>query len=166
MIIKLPICTEDKILFNNFLLEKLNDKIIIKNFNRNYEDIITKIKVPLCNNFEGISYIDIFFPFEITIIDKKLISNLFFQKIFLSKNNLEIDFFIVLEKIIINEYGLEFIKKEDFVKYEKKIWKYWIDYDNQIIINNYKENVKKLWEIVQLYLNYSLFLISLFNYYC
>ena len=61
MIIKLPICIEDKILFNNFLLEKTNDKIIIKNFNRNYEDNIIKFKVPLCNNFEGISYVVLFF---------------------------------------------------------------------------------------------------------
>ena len=111
MIIKLPICIEDKILFNNFLLEKSNDKIIIKNFNRNYENTITKFKVPLCNNFEGISYVDLFFPFEIKIIDKKLISNIFLQKIYLSQNNLDIDFFLVLEKITITEFKLDFIKK-------------------------------------------------------
>ena len=81
MIIKLPICVEDKILFNNFLLEKTNNTFTLKVFNRNYENKIEKIKVPLCNNFEGISYIDLFFPYEIKVIDKKLICNNFLQKI-------------------------------------------------------------------------------------
>jgi len=134
MIIKLPICIEDKILFNNFLLEKSNDKIIIKNFNRNYENTIIKYKVPLCNNFEGISYIDLFFPLEIKIIDKKLITHIFLQKIFLSQNNLDIDFFLVLEKITIMEFKLDFIKKEDVISYEKKIWQYWVDYDDEVIV--------------------------------
>ena len=163
MIIKLPICIEDKILFNNFLLEKSNDKIIIKNFNRNYENTIIKFKVPLCNNFEGISYIDLFFPLEIKIIDKKLITQIFLQKIFLSQNNLDIDFFLVLEKITIMEFKLDFIKKEDIISYEKKIWQYWVDYDDDVIVTsiNYNEAIKKLWEVVQLYLNFSLFLIYL-----
>jgi len=157
MIIKLPICVEDKILFNNFLLEKTNNTFTIKVFNRNYENKIEKIKVPLCNNFEGISYIDLFFPYEIKIVDKKLICNNFLQKIFLSENDLEIDFFIILENIIFKEYQIDFLKKSDLVIYEYRIWKYWMEYDDHIepTINLNK----KLWEVIQLYLNFSLFLI-------
>ena len=64
MIIKLPICQDNKIIFSNFFVEKVNnpDKYIISLFNRNYEKKIIKIKVPCCNNFEGISYLDLFFP--------------------------------------------------------------------------------------------------------
>lgn len=156
MIIKLPICVEDKILFNNFLLEKTNNTFILKVFNRNYENKIEKIKVPLCNNFEGISYIDLFFPYEIKVIDKKLICNNFLQKIFLSENDLEIDFFIILENYIFKEYQLDFLKKSDLVLYEYKIWKYWMEYNDHIEPINLN---KKLWEVIQLYFNFSLFLI-------
>ena len=157
MIIKLPICVEDKILFNNFLLEKTNNTFTLKVFNRNYENKIEKIKVPLCNNFEGISYIDLFFPYEIKVIDKKLICNNFLQKIFLSENDLEIDFFIILENYILKEYQIDFLKKSDLVIYEYRIWKYWMEYDDHIepTVNLNK----KLWEVIQLYLNFSLFLI-------
>jgi len=157
MIIKLPICVEDKILFNNFLLEKTNNTFTLKVFNRNYENKIEKIKVPLCNNFEGISYIDLFFPYEIKIVDKKLICNNFLQKIFLSENDLEIDFFIILENYIMKEYQIDFLKKSDLVIYEYRIWKYWMEYDDHIepTVNLNK----KLWEVIQLYLNFSLFLI-------
>jgi len=157
MIIKLPICVEDKILFNNFLLEKTNNTFTLKVFNRNYENKIEKIKVPLCNNFEGISYIDLFFPYEIKVIDKKLICNNFLQKIFLSENDLEIDFFIILENYIFKEYQLDFLKKSDFIIYEYRIWKYWMEYEDHIepTVNLNK----KLWEVIQLYLNFSLFLI-------
>ena len=157
MIIKLPICVEDKILFNNFLLEKTNNTFTLKVFNRNYENKIEKIKVPLCNNFEGISYIDLFFPYEIKVIDKKLICNNFLQKIFLSENDLEIDFFIILENYILKEYQLDFLKKSDLIIYEYRIWKYWMEYDDHIepTVNLNK----KLWEVIQLYLNFSLFLI-------
>jgi len=157
MIIKLPICVEDKILFNNFLLEKTNNTFTLKVFNRNYENKIEKIKVPLCNNFEGISYIDLFFPYEIKIVDKKLICNNFLQKIFLSENDLEIDFFIILENYIFKEYQLDFLKKSDLIIYEYRIWKYWMEYEDHIepTVNLNK----KLWEVIQLYLNFSLFLI-------
>ena len=157
MIIKLPVCIEDKILFNNFLLEKTNNRIILKVYNRTYEDKIVKLKVPLCNNFEGISYIDLFFPLQMNIVDKKIIFNNFFQKIFLSENDLDIDFFIILERNLIKEFQIDFLKKTDLILYEKRIWKYWSDYDDIILTNN--EIYKKLWETIQLYFNFSLFLI-------
>ena len=100
MIIKLPVCVDEKIIFINFLLERVDNKYILSVFNRNYDKNYVKMKVPLCNNYEGISYLDLFFPLEFTIIDNKLFFNNFMQKIFLSQNNLHIDFFYQLENML------------------------------------------------------------------
>ena len=73
MIIKLPVCIDDKILFINFILEKASENsLLLKIFNRNYENKIQRMKVPLCNNFEGITYIDLFFPLKLEIRNNKI----------------------------------------------------------------------------------------------
>jgi len=162
MIIKLPICIEDKILFSNFILENTSpNELQLKIFNRNYENKIERLKVPLCNNFEGISYLDLFFPLKMNIVNNKIIFNNFMQKIFLSQNNLSIDFFITLETYIKKEYKYEFINKADLVKLEKQIWNYWNNYNDEIAIINNTDTISSLWNVVQLYLNYSIYLIYL-----
>ena len=162
MIIKLPICTEDKILFINFQIEKEDTCLRLKVFDRKCENSIKKIKVPLCNNFDGITYIDLFFPLEMKIINNKLLFNNFFEKIYLSENNLSIDFFYSLEKELI-KFDLSFIKKSDLNKMENVLWEYWNSYDDNITINNnnHLESIKKLWEVIQLYINFSVYLIYL-----
>ena len=162
MIIKLPICIEDKIIFSNFQIEKEDETLLLKVFDRKYENTIKKIKVPLCNNFSGITYIDLFFPLEMKIINNKLLFNNFFEKIYLSENNLSIDFFSTLEKEI-DKLGLSFIKKTDLNQMESIIWDYWNSYDDNIIINNdnHLDSIKKLWEVMQLYINFSVYLIYL-----
>ena len=160
MIIKLPVCIEDKILFINFILNNESPKKLVLNvYDRNYENKIKKMKVPLCNNFDGITYIDLFFPLELYVIENKLLINNFIQKIFLSQNNLAIDFFITLEKY--TKY--KFINQNDLVKLEKPIWEYWNNYNNNISIeeNNHIEVIKSLWNTVQTYLNFSIYLIYL-----
>ena len=139
MIIKLPICTEDKILFINFQIEKEDTCLRLKVFDRKCENSIKKIKVPLCNNFDGITYIDLFFPLEMKIINNKLLFNNFFEKIYLSENNLSIDFFYSLEKELI-KFDLSFIKKSDLNKMENVLWEYWNSYDDNITINNININ--------------------------
>jgi hypothetical protein len=161
MIIKLPVCIDDKILFNYFILNKENDNIILECFDIKYEKKIKKMKVPLCNNFEGISYIDIYFPYNIKIINDKLICNNFFEKVFLSHNQLEIDFFYNLEKITKSEFNLDFINKEDLKTLESKIWKYWVNYDDIITTENYELFLKNLWNVLKLYYNFSIYLIYL-----
>jgi len=162
MIIKLPVCIDDKILYMNFILEKISpNNLQLKIFNKNYETKIQRIKVPLCNNFEGITYLDLFFPLNLHLINDKLIFNNFFQKIFLSQNNLAIDFFISLEKCIESEYKYNFLKINDLVKFEKSIWEYWNNYNDEITITNNLETLKSLWDTVQLYLNFSSYLIYL-----
>ena len=152
MIIKLPVCIDDKILYMNFILEKMSpNNLQLKIFNKNYETKIQRIKVPLCNNFEGITYLDLFFPLNFHFINDKVIFNNFFQKIFLSQNNLAIDFFISLEKYIESEYKYNFLRIDDLVKFEKFIWEYWNNYNDEITITNNLETVKTLWDTVQLY---------------
>lgn len=165
MIIKLPVCIDDKILFMNFILDKTSDKhLLLKIFNRNYENKIQRMKVPLCNNFEGITYIDLFFPLQLEISNNKIIFNNFIQKIFLSQNNLAVDFFITLEKTIKSDFGYEFINKEDLNLLQKPIWDYWNNSDENIIvsINNHMDTIKSLWDNVQKYLNFAVYLIYLY----
>jgi len=164
MIIKLPICTDDKILFSDFILSlDSSNTIELKIYNRNYEDKRMRLKVPLCNNFEGITYLDLFFPLKLKVLNgtKKIIFNNFIQKIFLSQNNLSIDFFINLEKYIKAEYNFEFLKKTDLLPLEKHIWNFWNNYDDEIPIINNLETISKLCEVSQLYLNFLTYLLYL-----
>jgi len=158
MIIKLPICNDNKIIYTNFLLEKKINKYILQLFNRNYEKKISKIKVPLCNNFEGISYLDLMLPMELTLINNKIFFNNFMQKILLSQNNLPIDFFYNLE-IYLKEDKNTFLTITDLNNNEKNLWKYWNNYDDNIPTETSNITIKKLWEVVQLYLNFGIFLI-------
>jgi hypothetical protein len=161
MIIKLPICQDDKIIFSNFFIEKVNkpDKYIISLFNRNYEKKITKIKVPCCNNFEGISYLDLFFPFELSIVGNKIFFINFMQKIFLSQSDLPIDFFIQLENSIKKTFGHSFLNLSDLKTLQIQIWKYLETFNDEILTVNYLETIKRLWEVSNLYLNYGIYLI-------
>lgn len=161
MIIKLPICQDNKIIFSNFFVEKINnpDKYIISLFNRNYENKILKIKVPLCNSFEGISYLDLFFPLEITINKNKLYFQNFMQKIFLSQSDLPIDFFIQLENSIKKIDDHTFLNLSDLKTYETEIWQYLETFNDNILTVNYLETIKQLWEVSNLYLNYGIYLI-------
>lgn len=165
MIIKLPICQDNKIIFSNFFVEKKNNpnKYIISLFNRNYENKILKIKVPLCNSFEGISYLDLFFPLELTINKNKLYFQNFMQKIFLSQSDLPIDFFIQLENSIKKIDAHTFLNLSDLKTYETEIWKYLETFNDNILTVNYLETIKKLWEVSNLYLNYGIYLIYIHN---
>jgi hypothetical protein len=163
MIIKLPICQDNKIIFSNFFVEKINnpDKYIITLFNRNYEKKILKIKVPLCNSFEGISYLDLFFPLELNVNNNKIYFQNFMQKIFLSQSDLPIDFFIQLENSIKKIDTCTFLNLSDLKTYETEIWKYLETFNDEILTINYLETIKKLWEVSNLYLNYGIYLIYL-----
>ena len=160
MIIKLPVCIDEKIIYINFLVNINNDTCIIKLFNKNYDDTIDKIKVPLCNNFQGISYLDLFFPLELKIVNKKILFPNFMQKIYLSQNNLPIDFFNQLESQI-KKFDISFLTKDDIFKMEGEIWKYITTYNEIINIDKSESMIKKLWEVAQLNLNSAFYLLLL-----
>ena len=161
MIIKLPICNDDKIIFTNFFIEKINnpDKYIISLFDRNYHKKINKIKIPCCNNFEGISYLDLFFPLELSVIGDKLYFQHFMQKIFLSQSDLPIDFFCQLEQSIqkINKHS--FIHLTDIETLDIQISTYLNTFNDTVLTNDYLDTIKKLWEVGNFYLNYSIYII-------
>lgn len=157
MIIKLPICIDDKIVFQNFIINKTNKDITIYLLKKNYEIEIEKIKIPCCNTFQGISYMDIYCPLTLQIIDKKLLFNNFFERIFYSQNNLSIDFFSLLENKIKKEYDLDFIKQDELEKYETIIWNHFNNIKLSIEVND--NIIYNLWEIVKIYLNYGMFFI-------
>ena len=139
------------------VLIKINpNKYIITLFNRNYEKKILKIKVPLCNSFEGISYLDLFFPLELNINNNKIYFQNFMQKIFLSQSDLPIDFFIQLENSIKKIDTCTFLNFLDLKTYETEIWKYLETFNDEILTINYLETIKKLWEVSNLYLNYGI----------
>ena len=52
----LSTCIDDKIVFSNFLLEKLDNKYILSLFNRKYEKIITKMNYDRENVAQSIAY--------------------------------------------------------------------------------------------------------------
>ena len=158
MIIKLPICVNEKIIFSNFLLQKFDDKYVLSIFNRKYETNITKIKVPLCNNYDGISYLDLYFPLELKIFNNKIVFNNFMQKIFLSQNKLHIDFFSQVENYLNND-NISFISLEDLDSSENDIWEYLLSYDDIIKTENSSECIKDIWTISQLYINFGIFLL-------
>jgi len=167
MIIKLPICNDDKIIFTDFFIEKINEpaKYIIYLFNRNYDMKINKIKIPCCNNFEGISYLDLFFPLELNIIGDKLYFIHFMQKIFLSQSDLPIDFFSQLEHYIENCYGHSFIHLTDLYTFEIDIFTYLNTFNDTVLTNCYFDTIKKLWEVASYYLNYSIYIIYILQRY-
>jgi len=161
MIIKLPVCIDEKIIYINFLVKKIENKLVISVFNRNYNETIDKLKVPLCNNFQGITYLDLFFPLELTIINNKLFFPNFLQKIYFSQNNLPIDFFYQIESQIKN-FNLTFLTKDDIKKMEQQLWKYLVTYDDNISLDKSELTIKKLWEVSQLNLNSAFYLLFLY----
>lgn len=158
MLIKLPVCIDDKIVFQNFLVNRTDDIIKIKVFKRDYSETVEKVKISCCNNYEGISYLDLYFPLELKIINNKIIFVNFMQKLYYSQNNLPVDFFSLLEKRLEEEYKVSFMNFSDFVKNETKIWMYFSSLDLDIEVND--NLLRNLWINSQLYLNYSLFLLS------
>ena len=166
MIILLPICSENKIVLTNFLLEKYDNYIIIKLFNRKYEETIDKIKVPLLNNYNCMSYLDLYFPLKLHIYDNVILFNNFLQKIYLSQydntNSLNIDFFYSLEILLKREFDLSFITLDKLKSYENIIWDYCNNYSYDISLTNSNTTIKELWEVIQLKLNSSLCFYKLY----
>jgi hypothetical protein len=172
MIIKLPIIVNNKVInttfklikYDNYLLLSIlekniieyNSEIIIEN---NLENSL--IKILLCNNINGISYLNIYFPLKLFIIDSYVISIYFFIVALSSNLENNLDFFYNLNNIIKNKFNLELIKYNNIKVYQEKI----LEIINNEYINltsNNKFN-KEFWEMINLLLNCSGYIISLDN---
>jgi hypothetical protein len=142
MIIKLFIINDNKLILHKFKINKINNKIIIST-DKNL------IKVPIYNNFSGLSYFIITIPYELIIYDDKI----FNPYIILDTNtiNNELDFFYNIKEIIKNTYNLNFIEFNNL-----NIINIYNYYENII---NYKNDINLLWlkiNILKLYLIFSL----------
>jgi hypothetical protein len=128
MIIKLLILYENKLINNKFLLQKTNNKIIIKSVDCNDDTI----KVIVYNIYNGINYVPINFPLEMPIYEDKVFNPYIIYSSFNLKNDNDLDFFYLIEKKLIEKYNLslfnffELIENNLFIK---------------IFNDNYKNNI-------------------------
>ena len=151
MIYKSIILYDEKLVLNKFSIIRKNNKIIISSLNIK-EDII---KVPIYNKYNGIDYISICFPLEYLIID----NNIFNPYIILSSYNLkinnELDFFLNLNELIINDFKLNILNFNDllnlnFIKIINDNYNFNDFNDSNTLIKNlwFNINITKLYIIL------------------
>ena len=181
MIIKLPIIINNKVVNSLFKLKKYDNYLILsllENTNNNLlnydllssEKIsmvdknpteISLIKILTCNNINGITYINLYFPLKLYIIDKSILSIYFFIINLTSNFKNKLDFFYNLNNILIHKYDLSFINCNDYDKYQNNIFSI-INEQYLFLINNKKFN-KEFWEMINLLINCSGFILWLSN---
>jgi len=184
MIIKLPIINNNKVVYTLFRLEKQNNYFLlsiledsnITNDNFFNCNLITSetgsisggytcvdsidislIKTLSCNNINGISYLNLYFPMKLFIIDNQIFSIYFFMIVLTSNFKNKLDFFYNLNEILKNKFNFNIINFENLVKYENEIFEI-IDDEYKHFINNKKYN-KEFWEMINLLLNVSGFVL-------
>jgi hypothetical protein len=109
MIAKLQICVDGKIILNKFFINQYENKIIINSFE--CKDRI--IKVPVYNQFNGINYIGICFPLQLSIINNKVFNPYMILSTYNFKIDNDLDFFKCLESSIIEKFNYSFISFND-----------------------------------------------------
>jgi hypothetical protein len=126
----------------------------------------SQIKICGCNKTNGMNFINIYLPLKLNIIDNKYLWFYYFFNISLIsdlENN--IDFFSVLNKNLISNFNLKLMTINNLNTLSIKIWKIaLIEYQlltNNKIFYNLEYFTKNLWEIINLNLNLSIFLIWL-----
>jgi hypothetical protein len=162
MIIKLFIVVDNKLILNNFTINNINNKIIIKSV----ENLNNVIKIPIYNKINGIDYYPIIFPLEMPIYDK----NIFNPYIILSSYNInfsnDIDFFNQLNSIIETNFGLCFYNFDYLLNnpdlFSKIINENYIKLINFEIlkdINNFEEFVRNLWLCIHINKLFTIFIL-------
>lgn len=171
MILKLPIIINNKIVNSLFKLNRYTDYFILSLFESYIDDEldstvkntldISLIKILTCNNVNGLSYLNLYFPLKLFIIDDCLITMYFFIINLTSNFKSNLDFFYQLNEVIINKYKLSIINFDKYNKYQDKIFKI-VNEQYLFLINNKKFN-KEFWEMINLLLNCSGFILWLNN---
>lgn len=170
MILKLPIIINNKVVNSLFKLNRYKDYFVLSLLNSyNIDDDlditfknptdISIIKILTCNNVNGISYLNLYFPLKLFIIDDNLVTIYFFIINLTSNFNNKLDFFNKLNDVFINKYNLSLINFNKYDKYQDKIF-YIINDQYLFLINNKKFN-KEFWEMINLLLNCSGFILWL-----
>jgi len=120
-------------------------------------DEISFIKILTCNNINGISYLNIFFPLKLFIIDSNIFCIYFFMINLTSNFRNKLDFFYNLNEILIKKFNFRIIEFNNLLKYENNIF--------EIINNEYKDFIvnkkfnKEFWEMINILLNLSIFIL-------
>jgi hypothetical protein len=187
MILKLPIVINNKVVNSLFKLKKYDNYFIlsllennnISNNNLFNSDLLSSdkllsnsivdknpteislIKILTCNNINGISYINLYFPLKLFIINKTILSIYFFTINLTSNFKNKLDFFYNLNNTLINKYNLSFINFNNYDEYQNDIFSI-INKQYLFLINNKKFN-KEFWEMINLLINCSGFILWLNN---
>lgn len=190
MIIKLPIINNNKIVYNLFKLEKFNNYLllsILENSNISNDNFfhcnllssetnktleitdkknpninVSFIKILTCNNITGISYLNLYLPLKLTIVDLNIFCIYFFMINLTSNFKNKLDFFFNLNEVLIKKFNLRIIEFNNLIKYENEIFEI-INNQYKDFINNIKFN-KEFWEMINLLLNGSAFILWLNNF--
>jgi hypothetical protein len=175
MLLKLPIVIDNKVIFTLFKLIKYETYYLLSLFyNINNDNIncdvisdkncITKsdsniIKIILSNNITGYEFYNIYVPLKLFIINNELFSVYFFITYFCHPYlNTNFDFFSYLN-IILKNQNLQLIKEENYIKYQTSIFK--IINSEYLLLNNNNKYNKEFWEIINLILSTSLYILWL-----
>jgi hypothetical protein len=176
MLLKLPIIIDNKVVFTLFKIIKYDAYYVLslfENINNNDNincDVLSDknninksegniIKIILSNNITGYEFYNIYVPLKLFIINNHLLSFYFFMTNFRSTINNNFDFFTCFNNILKNKLNIQLIEKTNYIKYQNKI----LDIINSeyLILNNNKKYNKEFWEIINLTLNSSLFILWL-----
>jgi len=161
MIIKLPIIEENKIIFPCFKLEEKQDHFILTLLDNSNETSFIKI---ICfNNINGIQHFNLFLPLKILFFNNILVTCYFFNIMTISNFSSNDDFFSKLNMHIENKYNYTFVNFNNIKDNVTQIWKFISTEYNLIIkqhnFTNFDIYLKYLWELLNLIVNASIFLI-------
>ena len=182
MIIKLPIIINNKVVNSLFKLKKYDNYFILSlleniynNNLLNYDLLssekinmvdknptgISLIKILTCNNINGITYINLYFPLKLYIIDKSVLLIYFFIINLTSNFKNKLDFFYNLNNVLISKYNLSFINFNNYDEYQNDIFS--IINEQYLFLINTKKFNKEFWEMINLLINCSGFILWLSN---
>lgn len=161
MIIKLPIIEDNKIILSSFRLEKKNDYFILSLYDNLSE--INFIKIICFNKVNGIQNFNLFLPLKITIFNDLIFTYNFFYILTISDFSAKDDFFSEINKQIQHKYNYSFLNFNNLKNNVSYIWKN-INNEYNLIIQqnnflNFDSYLKHLWELTNLLVNASVFLL-------
>lgn len=161
MIIKLPIIDDNKISLTCFKLQKNQDHFVLSLLDNPSE--ISFIKIICLNNINGIQNFNLYLPLKILYFDNQLLCYYFFNIMLISNFSSKDDFFNILNETITKYYNCSFINFKNIKDNVPKIWKSINNEYNLIIqqnnFTNFDNYLKHLWELTNLLVNASVFLI-------
>jgi hypothetical protein len=152
MIQKSIILYEKKLVINKFLINKFDNKIIVKSLD------YTDFKIPIYNKYNGIDYYPIYFPLELHIIDNYV----FNPYIILSSYNInidnDIDFFYQLKQNLKNFYNYNYLIENPYI-FVKIMNEYYSINQNIELKDTLDEYIISFWFNINIIKTYIIFIL-------